>query len=336
MKNKIINHVKSNFVEIKEMLIFRWKRKILAIVFFALSYVMVEFELLNYLYGLVGAINIILLFSAFMIVEYIDVGTSLIFTTVKFILFSCIFECYNYDKHSHFYYVFSGCFVFFLVYNIINTSFKLSKFKDADNKQDRFLYSLRFLYPTVTYILLFIITIKGYSNIYKTINNLKNINDKFIYTANTSKEFLDIDYLYFSMTTFFTVGYGDIVAQGNKLKEIVVSEMILGSLLQVIVLPLLITICIAYYSGNSNKEISVSKDIKDPSDSDDIKEDDEDKSLHKIKQQDNKEYSLNDVNGQMDSSNEDTATKQKKRYYLRKRDNYRSRYYRKRNNNINV
>ncbi|WP_431522834.1 ion channel [Paenibacillus hunanensis] len=61
------------------------------------------------------------------------------------------------------------------------------------------------------------------------------------------------EYFYFSSTTFFTVGYGDVEIRGRIPKIIVQSQMFLANILNVIFVPLMLFFITDYISKGSKK-----------------------------------------------------------------------------------
>ncbi|ADG06871.1 potassium channel family protein [Kyrpidia tusciae] len=95
---------------------------------------------------------------------------------------------------------------------------------------DLTLYRLRILVIPVLYVVIVIVTILTFGQIY---------NDLISYTSNgltyfSTGETIDPwDTVYFSSVTFFTIGYGDIIPQGRLLKLFVQLEMVIGHLINV-------------------------------------------------------------------------------------------------------
>ncbi|MDI3257644.1 MAG: potassium channel family protein [Kyrpidia sp.] len=95
---------------------------------------------------------------------------------------------------------------------------------------DLTLYRLRILVIPALYVVIVLITILTFAQIYS---------DLITYTANTltylsTGEPIDRwDALYFSSVTFFTIGYGDIIPKGHLLKLFVQLEMVVGHLINV-------------------------------------------------------------------------------------------------------
>jgi voltage-gated potassium channel len=67
------------------------------------------------------------------------------------------------------------------------------------------------------------------------------------------KDFTSI--YYFSSVTFFTVGYGDILPHGDKLKLLSISEMIIGFMVNLLYVPVLFTFIIDIFNKTTPKDI---------------------------------------------------------------------------------
>lgn len=197
--------------------------------------------------GMVGIIAIILIFIALILINFIGKATSLFLTLIFMYLYTSVFIFYKKSNVNTFTYFTMTLFIAAillcqLLFNIIRTSFLIAEDKKK-TKLSSVICSVKFIYPIISYIVIIGITIYGYAVIYSRIESVMKQN---ALALGGSNNLARIDYFYFSITTFFTVGYGDILAQGEFLKGIVISEMIVGAILQAVALPVLLSICLAY------------------------------------------------------------------------------------------
>lgn len=112
----------------------------------------------------------------------------------------------------------------------------LQKLHTPSNAAIKFLNKLKPVYSIFMYFVVTISTIVIYSNIYKL-----------------QQQFTDnIDSYYFSAVTYFTVGYGEITPQTYNMKILTMSEMLCSSVINVIFIPLIISLYFSYISERSH------------------------------------------------------------------------------------
>lgn len=213
--------------------------------------------------GIGGLIGVGCVVIALILTNFISTMISFIFTMIFIGLYYSIFDFCSQNTINSFTNITMALasatiLLCLLLFNIIRTSVLIAEIeKPKIVKPISILYSIRFIYPIISYIVTIGVTINGYAIIYSRI--MTAIADNKLILSG-SESLAKIDYLYFSMTTFFTVGYGDILAQGEFIKGIVISEMIVGSILQAVALPILLSICLAYIDirkiKNRNKKKS--------------------------------------------------------------------------------
>ncbi|ATY83947.1 hypothetical protein CVV65_02360 [Kyrpidia spormannii] len=95
---------------------------------------------------------------------------------------------------------------------------------------DLTLYRLRILVIPVLYVVIVIVTILTFGQIYNDLISFTPNNMIYFSTGETIDPW---DTVYFSSVTFFTIGYGDIIPQGRLLKLFVQLEMVIGHLINV-------------------------------------------------------------------------------------------------------
>lgn len=95
---------------------------------------------------------------------------------------------------------------------------------------DLALYRMRVLLIPLLYVVIVVITILVFAQIYN--NLIAHSSNQLVYFSSGEKV-SEWDALYFSSVTFFTIGYGDVVPKGNLLKLFVQLEMIVGHLINV-------------------------------------------------------------------------------------------------------
>lgn len=113
-------------------------------------------------------------------------------------------------------------------------------------KIESLFYKLRFLFPIIIYFFTIMIIILGFAIYYDKVNlnSIKsNLEQGLFYTQSveaipTSNMATGWETLYFSTTTFFSVGFGDIYPKGDVLKFVVQIEMIMGHILNVFFIPI--------------------------------------------------------------------------------------------------
>lgn len=117
----------------------------------------------------------------------------------------------------------------------------INKKEDAQiNKLIYTIYKFRIILILLLIITTIVFSILMYSKIYYHYNFfINNINEKLGLYSGESRITDKLDFIYFSTTTFFTIGYGDIVPKGEHLKLIVQSEMFLGYFMTILFIPLI-------------------------------------------------------------------------------------------------
>lgn len=101
------------------------------------------------------------------------------------------------------------------------------------NKVNRFIFKIRFLYILIAIFLLVIVILLSFGYIYNGIEDVRG--SESFYCVNNY-----FDGLYLSFTTFFTIGYGDIIPIHRDAIAFTMAQMAIGFTVSVLIVPLLI------------------------------------------------------------------------------------------------
>lgn len=100
-----------------------------------------------------------------------------------------------------------------------------------------FIYRIRFVYIFASLIVVVGVILKSYEIIYQN-----------LYSLNPGSFTGQFDALYISFTTFFTIGYGDIVPVGFYARTFIMSEMALAYIVTTLFVPILIIALIKLFN----------------------------------------------------------------------------------------
>jgi len=109
-------------------------------------------------------------------------------------------------------------------------------------------YALKMLFPIVAYFALTILIIFTFSTFYLYISCLLDDESKRLVKCLS-------DSLYYSATTYFTVGFGDILPKTTQFKFISVIEMIISNFLNIIFIPMIVTFFLGFLNKDKNNEL---------------------------------------------------------------------------------
>lgn len=123
---------------------------------------------------------------------------------------------------------------------ILKLSLRIYKLDKTDSQFNIFRTLYKYKIESLIAILVIssqlLILIYGFAYFrYNTLLSNDIVNMGIMQDKSIIKNFIDI--YYFSSVTFFTVGYGDILPQGDKLKLLVISEMITGFIMNTLYVP---------------------------------------------------------------------------------------------------
>lgn len=107
----------------------------------------------------------------------------------------------------------------------------------------RIAYRYRFIYIIFSVLILLIVVISGFHNIYQT-----------IYIINRNAFQGNFESLYLSFTTFFTIGYGDITPYSYNARLFVMTQMIVSYIVTAMILPIMIVAIFKLVERKSNDD----------------------------------------------------------------------------------
>ncbi|MCF8021019.1 MAG: potassium channel family protein [Vallitaleaceae bacterium] len=206
--------------------------------------------------GFTGILLIVLLFLPFFMEVYFKVYNTYFLGLIVYISASTIYA--NVKLHTIRFAVGMTIFIFFLLLlNIFLTMIDLYK---MDHKREEYVflyhiskwaYNNRFLYIVFTTFYLLILVILSFAAIYEDIYLINP--ESFAVFAG------EFDATYLSFTTYFTIGFGDIVPKRIEARIFVMAEMFLSYILTALIIPLFIVSLFDLINprkSNKNNELS--------------------------------------------------------------------------------